>query len=460
MYKEILAYLSRDIYPFHMPGHKRNPAYLPPDLAQLDMTEIPGMDVLAAPEGLIKKLQEEIAGFYGADQSYFLVNGSSAGIVAAICAACTENTALVAPRNAHVSMYNGLALSGARPVYVLPAYTHDNLAGGLPPEALDIMPRGAAVFAVSPTYEGFVSDIAAIAREVHSRDGVLIVDEAHGAHFAFDKRFPPTALSQGADIAINSFHKTLPALTQCAVLHVKGNRIDLPRLRYYINAVQTSSPSYVFIASCDFMLRKLWECPRHFDEYLARLDDIRNTLPNANQNAALVLSGKERVGTAAIHGYDPGKLLFSYAGKIKSIGNCELPIEKCIAAAMVDDYKIQMEYANERHVLAMTSVADTDEGFKRLKAAICGVNEKYSESISHPFSDATNSTPTLPEIVLTPREALSRETELVSREKATGRIAGELITAYPPGIALATPGEKIPEGIKIETGSVRVVLRK
>ena len=260
MYRHLQEYLSKGVYPFHMPGHKRNPVFFPVELTGMDLTEIPGMDILRDATGIIRDLQCKIADFYGADESFILVNGSSAGIVAAICAACNEGDKLYAARNGHVSMFNGMALSGALPIYISPKVAETGtlgitgLAGGIDPSQLDNMEEGAAVIVVSPTYEGFVSDIKAIAEKVHSCGGMLIVDEAHGAHFPFHSAFPDSALNMGADIVVQSFHKTLPVLGQLAVLHVKGQRVDTGRLKFYLQAMQTTSPSYMLMAQLDYVL--------------------------------------------------------------------------------------------------------------------------------------------------------------------------------------------------------------
>jgi len=417
-----------------MPGHKRNMNFIPKNLGQLDMTEIPGMDVLSAPTGVLADLQEKITSFYGANKSFLLVNGSSGGIIAAICATCINGTTLIAPRNAHISVYNGMVISGARPAYILPEITNDGLAGGVSSEVFNDMPIGAVVLVVSPTYEGFVSDIAAIAKKVHQRKGVLIVDEAHGAHFTFDKYFPSTALSLGADIVINSLHKTLPALSQSAVLHVKSSSVDVSRLSFYINAVQTSSPSYILMAACDFMLRKLWSRPSIFEEYISQLIKLRKSLVEVCEDTALSLSGRERVGDSAIYDVDLGKLLFT--------ANADCDAEE-ISAIMADKHKIQMEMAKGRHLLAMTSVADTHVGFERLKTAVSAICELLP--MRHPEKNTkyTPYLPDLPEVVLTPIEAVRRETEMIPISEAVGRISGEIITEYPPGIALIAPGERI-----------------
>jgi len=474
MYNTILEYVSQDMYPFHMPGHKRNLNFFPPEMVALDITEIPEMDILSAPTGIIAEFQKKIANFYQARESFFLVNGSSAGIVAAICATCGENSPVLVPRNAHVSLYNGLVFSGAKPIYYLPEITPDGLAGGVAANTFNDIPHGAVVFVVSPTYEGFVSDISAIAKKVHERGGVLIVDEAHGAHFAFHKSFPKTALSQGADIVINSLHKTLPAISGCAVLHVRdSSRIDVQRLRFYVNAMQTSSPSYMLMASCDFMLEKLWQAPALFDEYVTRLEETRQAL-TTTEGTAIKLSSRERIGQNAIFDIDEGKLLFA-------LNETNTTAEE-ISAIMASEYKLQPEMAKGRHLLLMTSVADTAEGFSRLKTAITGLNQKFvCPCAKPPYVPA--SIPTLPEAILTPREALKKSGTAAFRQlhelqsqnheqfpslqknseeipvaEAIGRISTELIAEYPPGIAIIAQGELIQSDVKIPKPTIIVLL--
>ena len=458
MYKQIRDYLARDIYPFHMPGHKRNPQFMPPNLYELDLTEIPGMDVLSTPTGMIYDLQQKIANFYGADHSFFLVNGSSAGIIAAICATCADGDTLVVPRNAHASVYNGMVLSGAVPMYIMPQFTTDGLAGGICPSALDDMPQGAAVLVVSPTYEGFVSDIQAIAQKVHSRGGILIIDEAHGAHFAFHKRFPVSALQLGADIVVQSLHKTLPAPSQCAVLHVKNGRVDVNRIKFLINAVQTSSPSYILMAVCDFVLQKLWQQPELFDAYVERLDNFRAAaVTSLRARPAIFLthescrSSSHEVKNSAIFATDPGKLLFTTPYDAETI-----------AQAMAREYKVQVEMAAGRYILAMTSVADTDEGFDRLKRAIVGYGQVVAKTGVCNGISAVGASPRptanlIPEMVIPPREAVRMPSLEIPWEEAAGQISAQLIAKYPPGIAIVAPGERIPHSIDKQSETIRII---
>ena len=446
MYKQIMNHISKDIYPFHMPGHKRNPDFIPPNLLDLDITEIPGMDVLSNPTGIIKALNEKISDFYKTCESFLLVNGSSAGIVAAVCATCTDDSIIVVPRNAHTSVYNAMVISGAMPKYIMPKLTADGLAGGICPTVFDDMPYGATVLVVSPTYEGFVSDIASIAEKVHARGGILIVDEAHGAHFAFSDSFPQSAVGLGADIVVQSLHKTLPAPSQCALLHVCSKNIDIFRVKFHINAMQTSSPSYILMSVCDFMLQKLWQSPKYFESYVRELKKIRAELSCKNEALPLSLLGKDVVGHNGIYDLDISKMLFT--------SHIQLTAEK-IAEILATDSKLQMEMATGRHILAMTTVADTPQAFRRLKVAIDAINQSFSGNIIDMPPCANNFF--VPSVALSPRKALAMPSKEVLWEDAYGHISAQLIANYPPGIAIVAPGEYITADIPKQSKTVRII---
>jgi len=457
-----------------MPGHKRNTTFLPAGLTGYDMTEIPGMDILHAPTGIIKDLQHKIADFYGADESFILVNGSTAGIAAAICAVCSDGSKLYAARNGHVSMHSGIALSGALPEYITPEMAGltnvislanvigltnvIGLAGGINPKTLDNMQDNSAAFIVSPTYEGFVSDVKSIADKVHSHNSILIVDEAHGAHFPFHSTFPDSALMLGADIVIQSFHKTLPVLGQLAVLHVKSPRVDTGRLRYYLQAMQTTSPSYMLMAQLDYALEMLWKRPILFDMYTNRLNSLRNAL-TSDEILPLELVGPGLIGHMGIHDIDRSKLLFNI-----NVNQSAQDIYETLAT----EYGIQLEMANSRHLLAMTSVADTDEGMQKLWAAMGTLNVKLraDSNMYHGKGKQPNQSSRdrvlsqdydTPKMVMPPRQAVQHATEIIPWEDAAGRIASEVIATYPPGIALIAPGERIPEGLPMLASHIRVV---
>lgn len=432
LYEHVIRYAKQGVYPFHMPGHKRNPAFLPEALITLDVTEFGDMDNLHAPNGIIREMQHRIACFYGAEESFLLVNGSSSGVVAAICTACADGETLTMARNCHVSAYHGMALAGAQPVYIIPSYASDGLTGG--PESEQFDGVTGAVLITSPTYEGFVPDVAGIAERVHARGGLLIVDEAHGAHFPFHNLFPRSALAAGADIVINSFHKTLPALSQSAVLHVRGSCVDRERLRYFLRAMQTTSPSYLVMASTDYMLRMLWEQPEWFKKYTAQLQRLRAALPVENDRLPVCLTGASRIGAYGVTETDAGKLLFAVRSSVSGP-----EIERMLA----EQYGVQLEVAYERHLLAMTSVADTEDGFERLAKAVETLNRTL------PYGEQADVRPLPPpDVVLPPREAVRRRTETLDWKHAVGGIAGAFITPYPPGVPLLAPGERITDAIR------------
>ena len=465
-YNEVTKYLQKAIYPFHMPGHKRNPDFLPPNLLELDMTELPEMDVLSNPKKGLKDMQRRFTEIYDTKQTFLLVNGSTAGITAAILATCNQNTTIMVPRNAHKSVYNAIFLSGATPQYVMPEITEDGLAGGVSPQAFANMPQGAVALVVSPTYEGFISDIAGISKVVKERGGTLIVDAAHGAHLKFmqrainsdialsammpgDEPSGPKSLEGkyfsdtkdivqthlGADIVIESLHKTLPMLGQTATLHItKTSNVDPGYIQGMINAVQTSSPSYILMAAADFALDKLRSNPILFTSYLWRLEALRSKLPSMVINESIRLRGEEMLGKHGIYALDPSKLLFYHP-----VQPGDLRLTEHVLAE-IDG--VAMEMAAGNHILAMTTVADTPEGFAKLEKAIERLNQANMDFEPNP---ETLIIPTIPEMVLTPREAMQIPSVEVPWKESLGKVSAQIIAKTPPGIAIVAPGERIPD---------------
>lgn len=257
LFEKLSAYGASDYYPYHMPGHKRRlKTDTMRELAQIDITEIDGFDNLHDAQGILKRIQEEAAAAYGAEESFFLVNGSTAGILSAISTAVSPGGKILMVRGAHKSAYHAAYLRDLQIAYLWPG-VHPLFGCNLPAtakeveEALQQTPDVQAVFIVSPTYEGLAADVKSIAEAAHKRNIPLIVDEAHGAHLGFDGRWPESSVKQGADLVIQSLHKTLPAPTQTAILHVNGKLVDRCRLRRFLGIYQTSSPSYIFMAAME-----------------------------------------------------------------------------------------------------------------------------------------------------------------------------------------------------------------
>ena len=276
LYDKLTELEYEDILPMHMPGSKRNSELMSmPDPVKMDITEITGFDNLHNATGIIKECAIEAARIFGADETYLLVNGSTAGVMAAICGATHSGDKVLVARNVHRSVINALYLGQLNPEYIFPEMKcpEAGIYGAVKPEDIEEAFKGSkriecgnnvdgsaehskssdikAVIITSPTYEGIVSDISAISEIVHRYGAVLIVDQAHGAHFGFNEEFPESAVRQGADAVITSVHKTLPALTQTALLHINRGRIDADRVKMFWNMFQSTSPSYILMGSID-----------------------------------------------------------------------------------------------------------------------------------------------------------------------------------------------------------------
>ena len=310
LYDRLHQYSNSDYYGFHMPGHKRNAERFGSGLPYgIDITEIEGFDDLHHPDGILKKAQEEASRVYGAGETRFLVNGSTAGILSAILGCTRKGDQVLVGRNCHKSVYHAIYMNELEPVYLYPGFRPDiqlntEISVSAVKAALNEHSRVKAVILVSPTYDGVVSDIRGIAREVHKRGIPLIVDEAHGAHFGFHPYFPESALRQGADVVIHSLHKTLPALTQTALLHVEGDLADRERIFRYLDMLQSSSPSYVLMAGIDRCIHLLGEKREElFAPYVEGLEKLRQRLAHL-----------EKISLAETEHYDRSKLVLSVAG--------------------------------------------------------------------------------------------------------------------------------------------------
>lgn len=427
LYNKLDSYIKEDIYPFHMPGHKRNKNFLEGISLSMDITEIEGMDNLHNPTSVIKNTQRNLAHVFGAKRSFLLVNGSSSGIIAAIMTVCKEGDYILAARNSHCSFTSAMIYSGAKPIYVMPALTKHGFAGGVCPQSVEAElmknERIKAVYITSPTYEGIVSDIKEIAAIAHKYNKLLIVDEAHGAHFAFSEYFPDTSLSLGADIVIQSLHKTLPVLTQSAVLHTSIENIDL--LEDNLRFIQTTSPSYIFMATVDKCVYDLSNNAEIVKSYTDMLAWFRERVRKAS---SVQLLDEDITGSFEIKDIDRSKLVFLPNG----MKGRELENE------LRSKYKIQLEMSSAYHAIAMTSLADTEEGFCRLLYALKDIKPNKAEELkkyTYP--------PTIPEVVYTPREAFRMGKKMVNINESIGMICAETVVAYPPGIPIISRGEVI-----------------
>lgn len=429
----LITYGQSVAYPFHMPGHKRQfHPFLDP--YTMDITEIYGFDNLHHAEGILLEAQQRAAYLYHSSETFYLVNGSTCGILAAVAAVTKRNGKILMARNCHKAAYHAALLNNLKVSYLYPAADMTRgLSGAISPAEVEEMLRKDAslrtVLITSPTYDGVCSDVRRIAGIVHRHDGILIVDEAHGAHFGMHPYFPEHALSCGADLVINSVHKTLPSLTQTALLHVQGTRVDRERLKNFLGIYQTSSPSYVLMAGIDACVRLLLEHGSElFDAFATRLEGLRAQL--SGLQVLELIRGTEPELQA--YDYDRSKILI--ATHRSSLSGPEL------SGMLRSRYQLEMEMDSEHYVTAITTIADTEEGLERLARALTETDtelELRQEQTAQPFAAWEN------EAVLRIQEAVETEKRSIPLVRSKGSISAEFVYLYPPGIPLLVPGERI-----------------
>lgn len=434
--EKLADYAAADVCPMHMPGHKRR------DMGgglpwQRDITEIDGFDNLHDAQSVLKDGMDRAARLYGSRRAFFLVGGSTCGILAGICAATRPGDTVLLPRGCHKSVYHALELRDLKPVY-LPVPVDDGfgVAGSLRPEtvaaALEAHPEAKLVIVTSPTYEGVVSDVAAITALAHRAGVPVLVDEAHGAHLGLAPWLPSGAVAAGADLVIQSAHKTLPSLTQTALAHWSSALVPAEELARQLAIFETSSPSYLLMGSLDHcyaLLEEqgaaLWEAYRRNLEALDRRTiELRHL--------RILCHGED---AAASHpdffAFDPGKIVISTRGTdLTGPGLMDLLRRK---------FRIELEMAQADYALAMTSLCDTAGTLGRLADALLEIDGTLrAETKLYSVPQCPLPLPRMPISA-----ARAAEGVLLPAEQAVGRVCGEMVWAYPPGIPLLAPGEEI-----------------
>lgn len=416
-----------------MPGHKLGkgiPGEFLGEIEKLDLTEIPGTDNLHAPMGAIKKAQELAAEAFGARKSFFLVNGCTVGLHAAIAAMCRPGQRLIVGRDCHRSVINGMLLAGVKPIYVLPEYSEEfgintGITAQAVERALDAAPDAVGVFITRPNYYGVCSDVKAIAKKVHMRGKLLAVDEAHGSHLTFSTRLPVSALKAGADICIQSAHKTLPAFTQGAYLHTGSERVDLQRLQYFLDLYQTTSPSYIIMAYLDIAREIMQKCGESLLDSL--LDIIEDCCRERPQNGIKLLDKANVPGFE----HDATRLTVN----LSQLGMFGYGAEKLLR----EKYNIQVEMSDLYNIVCISTVADDSTSIRRLFLGLSDLNRYIGQNVM-PVLPVFSGLK-LPGQMMEPLEILNAQPERIPFKDAPGRISREIISPYPPGMALVCPGE-------------------
>lgn len=434
---ELMKNNKNNLISFHVPGHKNGKIYdllgykdLLESIYKMDTTEIIGTDNLHSPEGIIKKSQEKASRVFKSDKTYFLVNGTTCGIQASIMSICNDNDKILVNRDCHHSVINACILGNINPVYI--DYKLDNdyfiLEGVLEEDVIKSIDENLdakALVLTYPTYYGATYDLEKICEYAHKKNMVVIVDEAHGAHLGLSEKLPKTALEQGADIVIQSTHKTLPSFTQSSMLHIKGGKVDSSKISEILRIIETSSPSYLLMSSLEIATEIYEKYGRDLMDKL--LENIDNFIKDISKNDFVKVYNK----------FDKTKIFIS----LKKLGITGYELEKILRKN-----NIQVELSNYYGVLLICTISNYYDDFESIKNAINNIitdkKDKYFEELK-----TINYPKIIPKKILNPREAFYKNKKSVKIYDSIGQISGEYIIPYPPGVSILSPGEIITKEI-------------
>lgn len=444
------TYDRHDRRRFHVPAHAGQNLYGPAfellaDPFRFDLTELDGLDVLSEPSGAIAEAQARIARLFGVSRSFMLVNGASVGLMAAMLSVTQPGDSVLVPRNAHRSVLSGLILAGVKPVWFLPERLPEwGLWGAVTvrqiAQQLDTHPEAKALFVTSPTYEGIGSDIAEIARLCKNRGVALVVDEAHGSLWPLSDELPVSACQSGADIVIHSLHKSGGSLTQSALAHLpEGSAVAAEQFQQALNTLQTTSPSYLLLASLDAACDFLGSNPgrRRIDWLLQEVDAIRGCFQGGLKAIQCFQPERE-----AARLWDPCKFYLKHPVETGEDWGGRLEAEQHIA----------YESASPDGVLYLANLGLDASDLAYFQQLILNEDQQLQQAQSSPRQAKSEESPPIltPEMVLSPRDAFFAKGEQVAIEQAVGRIAKETVVHCPPGIPILMPGERVqPEHVPL-----------
>jgi len=445
LFDVLLKHRNRHPVQFHIPGHKKgsgvDPAFrefVGDNILSIDLINITPLDDLHSPKGAIKKAQELAAEAFGADYTFFSVQGTSGAIMTMILSVVGPGDKILVPRNVHKSIMSAIIFAGAVPVFIHPEVdTELGISHGISAEsvekALEANPDAKAVLVINPTYFGFSADLARIVEIAHSRSIPVVVDEAHGVHIHFHESLPVSAMSAGADMAATSVHKLGGSMTQSSVLNVKEGLVSPKRVQSILSMLTTTSTSYPILASLDTARRQL---------AIHGHDLIGNTIRLANDARARINEiphlrcvGEEVLHSSATFDMDPTKLLIS----VKNLGISGHEAEEWLR----EKANIEIELSDLYNILCIITIADTEKEINILVNALQRMSSAHDSEASIVESRVT--VPGIPRLAMTPRDAFYATTEIVPFSESAGRISAESIMIYPPGIPIFIPGEIITE---------------
>lgn len=429
----ISKYVSKGRISFSMPGHKGRGIIDGKNLFKLDVTELDDTDNLLSPQSYIKESQKQLSDIYGTVSSHYLLGGATSGIYSMISLAACEGDKIIVDRFCHKSVINAIMLRGATPVYITPEYNYQfGFTGGILPAEVESVaesnPDAKAVIITSPTYYGTASDVASIAKIVHKAGMLLLVDEAHGAHFHISDDFPDNAIKCGADMCVQSIHKTMGALSGGALLHINTDKFSAWQIEEVLSLYHTSSPSYAALCVLEASVLKYKELKKRYASILREIDKCRSLV---NNQAKAYWVGEELLGGCAIYAMDKTRIVINFS---------KLPVTGyAVADILRKKYKIEVEMADANNIVCIVTAYNNPSDIKILAKAVISITKKMP--LKHNKSDDFKLI--APRIVTTPRKAILSPCETVDMSQAVGRVARTIVCKYPPGVPILVPGEEI-----------------
>ncbi|RBP95074.1 arginine/lysine/ornithine decarboxylase [Cytobacillus firmus] len=443
LFSGLLAHAKKDPVQFHIPGHKKGAGidpefreYIGDNALAIDLINIGPLDDLHQPKGIIKEAQDLAAEAFGADKTFFSVQGTSGAIMTMVMAVCGPGDKIIVPRNVHKSVMSAIVFSGATPIFIHPEIDEKlGISHGITTEsvskALELHPDAKGVLVINPTYFGISADLKKIVEIAHSYNVPVLVDEAHGVHIHFHDELPLSAMQAGADLAATSVHKLGGSMTQSSILNMKGNLISAKRVQSILSMLTTTSTSYLLLASLDVARKRL---ATEGKELIQKTIDLAQSIRSRiNAIDRLYCVGEEILETQAAHDYDPTKLIIS----VKELGMNGFDVENWLR----EHHNIEVEMSDLYNILCIITPGDTEREADILVSALAELaNERKGNTEK---LETQVLLPDIPVLSLTPRDAFYADTELVPFDKSEGRIIAEFIMVYPPGIPIFIPGEII-----------------
>ncbi|KJD59414.1 aminotransferase class I/II-fold pyridoxal phosphate-dependent enzyme [Bacillus velezensis] len=446
LYSGLKKHADRQPVQFHIPGHKKG-AGMDPEFRQfigenalsIDLINIEPLDDLHAPKGIIKEAQDLAAEAFGADHTFFSVQGTSGAIMTMVMAVCGPGDKIIIPRNVHKSIMSAIVFSGAVPIFIHPEIDDElGISHGITLEsaerALTEHPDAKGLLVINPTYFGVAADLSSIVKLAHSFNVPVLVDEAHGVHIHFHDKLPLSAMQAGADMAATSVHKLGGSLTQSSILNVREGLVSKERVQSILSMLTTTSTSYLLLASLDVARKRLATEGRDLLEDTILLAD--QTRERLNQIEGIRCVGEEITESKAAFSYDPTKLIIS----VKNLGLTGHDVEKWLR----ESYNIEVELSDLYNILCIFTPGDRAGDADRLVSALTDISKQASDNdYAHQQTEVL--LPEIPLLAMTPRDAFYANTEVIPLKESAGRIIAEFVMVYPPGIPIFIPGEIITE---------------